>query len=192
MGPDFGPGPKITPMLDRAGAQMARVPNGRVPNGRGSQLAGSQMALGPKWPGPKWSGSQMARSQMARSQMVRVPNGPPNGVRKTWFCGGMVSKMEIKGFPVTQMDCMVPRRPLGKPVFPQNPFKNCFPRFFPIFGNLGRSPWPPVDLLWALCGPASYPTPDQPPEVAAMFPAERCASRSVAVANPDCKLKHIS
>ena len=45
--------------------------------------------------------------------------GGKMGVGKTWFCGGMDSKMEIRGFPVTQMDCMVPRRPLGKPVSPK-------------------------------------------------------------------------
>ena len=48
--------------------------------------------------------------------------GGKMGVGKTWFCGGMDLKMEIREFPVTQMDCMVPRRPLGKPVFLQTPF----------------------------------------------------------------------
>ena len=98
---------------------------------------------GPGWPG-------------------EVP-GLQNGARKTWFCGGMVSKMEIMGFPVTQMDCMVPRRPLGKPVSPKTLLKHCFPDFSRFSGNWGGPPWPPVDLLWALCGPVSYPTPDQPP-----------------------------
>ena len=50
--------------------------------------------------------------------------GPKMGVGKTWFCEGMVSKLEIMGFPATQMDCMVPRRPLGKPVSPQPPLKH--------------------------------------------------------------------
>ena len=44
---------------------------------------------------------------------------------KTLFCGGMDSKMEIRGFPMTQMDCMVPRRCLGE-VVPPNPTKNMF------------------------------------------------------------------
>ena len=76
------------------------------------------------------------------------------GVGKTWFCGGMDSKMEIRGFPVTKMDFMVPRRPLGKPVFPKTPLKNGSPRLFLVFGNLGMGPLGlPVDLLFPLCGP---------------------------------------
>ena len=89
----------------------------------------------PDWPrlarfvgqaGPGWPGE--------------VP-GPQNGARKTWFCGGMVSKMEIRGFPVTQMDCMVPRRCLGEPVSPQLPLKNGSPRLSPVFGKFGMAPW---------------------------------------------------
>ena len=66
--------------------------------------------------------------------------GPKMGAQKTRFCEGMVSKLEIRGVPATQMDCMVPRRPLGKPVFPKPPLKNGSPRLFPILGKLGKVP----------------------------------------------------
>ena len=84
--------------------------------------------LGPGWPGEVF--------------------GTKMGVRKTWFCEGMVSKLEIMGFPATQMDCVVPRRPLGKPVSPQTPLKNGFPRLFPISGNLGRVPLAPLCISY--------------------------------------------
>ena len=64
--------------------------------------------------------------------------------------------MEIMGFPVTGMDCMVPRRPLGKPVSPRTPFKKWFSRLFPVFGNLGRGPWP---SLWISYFPFVGPVP---------------------------------
>ena len=83
---------------------------------------------GPGWPGEVWGGK--------------------TGVGKTWFCGGIVLKMEIRGFPVTRMDCMVPRRPLGKPVFPSPPFKNSFPRLFLVSGNLGRVPLAPLCISY--------------------------------------------
>ena len=89
--------------------------------------------LGPGWPGEVF--------------------GPKMWVGKTWFCKGMVSKLEIMGFPATQMDCMVPRRCLGKPVSPKPPLKNGFPRLSPISGNLGRVPLAPcvspMGPLWA-------------------------------------------
>ena len=73
--------------------------------------------------------------------------GPP----KTWFCGGLVFKIEIMGFPATQMNCMVHRRPLGEPVSPQTPLKNSLPRNSPKSRNLGNSPLAlPVDLLFSL------------------------------------------
>ena len=76
------------------------------------------------------------------------------GVGKTWFCGGMVSKMEIMGFPVTQMDSMVPRRPLGKPVFPKTPLKKWFSRLSPVFGKLGVGPLAPLCIsYWPFVGP---------------------------------------
>ena len=54
----------------------------------------------------------------------------------------------------------------GKASFPQNPIKNWVFPTSPGFGGFGGGlPWAPVDLLWALCGPVSYPTPDQPPEL---------------------------
>ena len=67
--------------------------------------------------------------------------GPKMGVGKTWFCGGVVFKFEIRGFPATRMDCMVSRRPLGELVSPQPPSENGSTRIFPILGNLGSSPW---------------------------------------------------
>ena len=64
-------------------------------------------------------------------------------VGKTWFCGRMVSKMEIRGTPVTQMDYMVPRRFLGEPVFPKTPLGKWFSRLFPVSGDLGNGPLAP-------------------------------------------------
>ena len=53
----------------------------------------------------------------------------------------------------------------GKASFPPNPLKKQVFPTFPGFREIwGGSPWPPVDLLLALCGPVSYPTPEQPPE----------------------------
>ena len=90
--------------------------------------------LGPGWPGEVF--------------------GPNMGVEKTWFCEGMVSKIGIMGFPATRMDCMVPRRPLGKPVSPQTHLK-MVPSTFPYFGKFGEGPpcppcVSPMGPLWAL------------------------------------------
>ena len=75
------------------------------------------------------------------------------GVGKTWFCLEMVSKFEIMGFPATQMDCMVPRRPLGEPVSPQTPPENCFTRISPILGKLGKAPGLPLYIpYWPFVG----------------------------------------
>ena len=87
--------------------------------------------FGPGWPGEVWEAKM--------------------GVGKTWFCEGMVLKMGIMGFPATQMDCMVPRRPLGKPVSPQTPLKNDSPRLSPVFGKFGDGPPGPP------CGSPSFP-----------------------------------
>ena len=90
--------------------------------------------LGPGWPGEVF--------------------GAKMGVGKTWFCGGMFSTLDIMGFPATQMDCMVPRRCLGRLVSPQTLPKKGFPLTFPYFGEFGEGPpGPPVYLLLALCGP---------------------------------------
>ena len=96
--------------------------------------------------------------------------------------------MEIMGFPVTQMDCMVPRRPLGKPVFPRTPLKKWISRLFPVFGKLGEGPPGPLcisygpfeglailssylgdpsQLYWLFAGLYPHPTPHQAPVVAA-------------------------
>ena len=76
-----------------------------------------------------------------------------NGDWKTWFCGGMGSKFEIRGFPATQMDCMVSGRPLGEPVSPQTPPENGFPRIFPISGKLGKLPGLPLYIpYWPFVG----------------------------------------
>ena len=56
--------------------------------------------------------------------------------------------MEIRGFPLTQMDSMVPKRPLGKPVFPQTPLKDGFPRLFPVFRKLGEGPPGPLCISY--------------------------------------------
>ena len=56
--------------------------------------------------------------------------------------------MEIRGFPLTQMDCMVPRRPLGVPISPQTPPENGFPRISPISGKLGRAPPGPLCISY--------------------------------------------
>ena len=90
--------------------------------------------------GPGWAGEVL---------------GSKMGTRKTWFCEGMVSKLDIMGFPATRMDCMVPRRPLGKPVSPKTPLKNGSPRLFPISGNLGKVPLSP---LWISYLPFVAPT----------------------------------
>ena len=73
-------------------------------------------------------------------QDLEGPTWSPNLIRKTQFCGGIVSKLKMRGLPVTRMDCMVPRRPLGKPVSPQTPFKKWFPSTFPNFGKFGKGP----------------------------------------------------
>ena len=78
--------------------------------------------------------------------------GPKLGTRKMWFCLGLGSIFWIVGFPVTQMDCMVPRRCLGEAVSPQTPPKNGFWGISPIWGNFGG--WPlascvsPIGPLW--------------------------------------------
>ena len=57
--------------------------------------------------------------------------GSNMGVVKTWFCLGIVFKIEIRGVPATQMDCMVPRRPWGELVsLPTNPTKKWFYKDF--------------------------------------------------------------
>ena len=61
----------------------------------------------------------------------------------------MVSKLAIRGFPVTRMDCMVPRRLLGKPVSPNPLLKTWFPRLFPVSGIWGEVPLAP-------CGSGSW------------------------------------
>ena len=77
--------------------------------------------------------------------------GPKMGVGKKWFSLGMVPKLEIRGFPATRMDCMVPRRPLGKPISPQNLPENSFigiPQFPEKTWAPGQSPiGPSMELL---------------------------------------------
>jgi len=87
--------------------------------------------------------------------------GGNTGVEKNWFCGGLVLKTEIGGFPVTQMDCMVHRRCLGKPVFPKTSLKICFPDFSQFSGNWGRVPLAPcgspIGPLWSPPGLVAWP-----------------------------------
>ena len=82
---------------------------------------------------------------------------PPSGsrspqpvVRKTWFCLGYGSQIEMRGNPATQMDCMVPRMCLDVPVSPQTPPNPSFWAISQFSGILGRAPGHP---LLALCGP---------------------------------------
>ena len=100
----------------------------------GPQIGPGISKLGPGWPGEVL--------------------GPTIGARKTWFCEGMVSKLEIMGFPATQMGCMIPRRPLGKLVSLQTLKQTCSYPPFLIWGKFGEGPpGPPVYPQWALCGP---------------------------------------
>ena len=58
----------------------------------------------------------------------------------------------------------------GKASFPQNPFKKWFPSTFPNFGKFGEGPPAPLCISYGpFVGPQTYPTPDQPPVVAAML-----------------------
>ena len=58
------------------------------------------------------------------------------------------------GIPRDQNGLYGTQEAFGKASFPPNPFKKWFPSTFPYFGKFwGGSPWPPVYLLWALCGP---------------------------------------
>ena len=56
--------------------------------------------------------------------------------------------MEIMGFPVTQMDSMVPRRPLDKPASPQTPPQKGFTSTFPNFGKIGKGPPGPLCISY--------------------------------------------
>ena len=56
--------------------------------------------------------------------------------------------MEIRGFPLTQMDCMVPRMPLGVPISPQTPSRKWFPKDFPNFGKIGEGPPGPLCISY--------------------------------------------
>ena len=88
-------------------------------------------------------------------QDLEGPTWSPNLIRKTQFCGGIVSKLKMRGLPVTRMDCMVPRRPLGKPVSPQTPFKKWFPSTFPNLGKFREGPLAPLYISY---GPFVAPT----------------------------------
>ena len=67
--------------------------------------------------------------------------GAKLGPGKTWFCLGNGLKNEDMGNPMTQMDCMVPWRPLGELVWPQSLPKNNFQGISRFFGGFGQGPW---------------------------------------------------
>ena len=57
----------------------------------------------------------------------------------------------------------------GKASFPPNPFKKWFPSTCPNFGKFGEGPTGPLCISYGpFVGSYPYPTPDQPPEVAAI------------------------
>ena len=139
LGPKLGPiwdpksGPKICDPKSRA-PNLAHIwdPN-QVPKlgpKFGPTFPGTQKK-GPLFGGPVWDprggyclGPGVMRCLLCvvtGGNAVPWPMGWKNCVGKAWFCGGMVSELEIMGCPATRMDCMVPRRCLGEPVFP-NPF----------------------------------------------------------------------
>ena len=109
--------------------------------------------------------------------------GPKMAVGKTWFCEGMVSEFEIRGYPMTQMDCMVSRRPLGEPVSSHPPPENGFTRIYFIWGKLRKVPlahWAPctfpISTLWAYM---PIQLPNNHPRWPILVIASACVSRSL-------------
>ena len=78
---------------------------------------------------------------------------PKMGPGKRWFCGRNGPPWGCTGFCKRGMDCMVPRRPLGKAVSPQTLPENHFldlPGFRDRFGGRPGAPWwIPIVPLWA-------------------------------------------
>ena len=74
---------------------------------------------------------------------------------KTWFCKGMVSKLERMGFPTTQMDYGLYgiQEVFGQASFLPNPYQKMVPPGLPRFGENGRGGLAPsifpIDPLWA-------------------------------------------
>ena len=69
---------------------------------------------------------------------------PKMGPGKRWFCGRNGPPWGCTGFCKRGMDCMVPRRPLGKAVSPQTLPENHFldlPGFRARFGGRPGPPW---------------------------------------------------
>ena len=91
---------------------------------------------------------------------------PKMGPRKRWFCGRNGSPSGFRGICKREMDCIVPRRPLGKAISPQTLPENHFldfPGFRDQFGGPPGPPWClPIAPLWAngpICpiwGPRCY------------------------------------
>ena len=79
--------------------------------------------------------------------------GPKMGPEKRWFCGGNGPPWGFTGICNRGMDCMVPRRPLGKAVSSQTLPENHFldlPGFRDRFGGRPGPPWwIPIVPLWA-------------------------------------------
>ena len=101
-------------------------------------------------PTPPWATGGHRRPRPAAPPPPSGSRSPQPGVRKTWFCLGNGSKIEMRGNPATQMDCMVPRMCLDVPVSPQTPPNPSFWAISQFSGILGRAPGHP---LLALCGP---------------------------------------
>ena len=84
--------------------------------------------------------------------------GVKNGSRKKSFCRGKGSQWGLRGFCKTEMDCMVSRTLLGRPISPQTLPENNFPHFPGFREKFGAPPWPSmVDPLLALCGAGKVP-----------------------------------
>jgi len=80
--------------------------------------------------------------------------GAKMGAQKTWFCGRMISPGEITGVPLREMDCMVPRRLLGR-LFPPKPtWEISFTGISPFLGKLAWAPGPSLCIsYWPYEGP---------------------------------------
>ena len=76
--------------------------------------------------------------------------GPKIGPEKAWFRGGNGPPWGFRGIRARGMDCMVPRRPLGKPISPQTLPETHFTGIFPFPGKMPGPPWALVGPLLAL------------------------------------------
>ena len=76
---------------------------------------------------------------------------------KRWFCRGKGSPWGLRGFCKTEMDCMVSRTFLGRPISPQTLPEHIFSHFPRFREKLGGPPgppwWIPIGPLWRWQGP---------------------------------------